>query len=55
MTKNLFTFVVWLKIPFDGNKERNIHFRPEAGDFALVYPDTTGQQKEELDTDTRNG
>ena len=45
--QSVFTFVIWLKIPFDGNKERNIQpgFRPEAGDFALVYPDTTGKIK----------
>ena len=45
--QSVFTFVIWLQIPFDGNKERNIQpgFRPEAGDFALVYPDTTGKIK----------
>ena len=43
--QSVFTFVIWLKIPFDGNKERSIqpNFRPEAGDFCLVYTDTTGQ------------
>ena len=43
--QSVFTFVIWLKIPFDGNKERSQQpgFRPEAGDFCLVYTDTTGR------------
>ena len=43
----MFTFVVWLKIPFDGMVEakEQAGFRPEASDFVLVYPDTCGQLK----------
>tara|TARA_B100000131_G_scaffold291068_1_gene304348 strand:- start:617 stop:1291 length:675 start_codon:yes stop_codon:yes gene_type:complete len=43
--QGVFTFVVWLKIPFDHEEERSAQpgFRPEAGDFVLVYPDTCGQ------------
>ena len=42
---SVFTFVVWLKIPFDGKKEaeEQAGFRPEASDFVLIYPDTCGQ------------
>ena len=42
---SVFTFVVWLKIPFDGKEEAEAQagFRPEASDFVLVYPDTCGQ------------
>ena len=42
--QGVFTFVVWLRIPFEGKVERKIQpgFRPEAGDFVLVYPDTCG-------------
>tara|TARA_A100001388_G_scaffold220620_1_gene171291 strand:- start:1053 stop:1733 length:681 start_codon:yes stop_codon:yes gene_type:complete len=43
--QGIFTFVVWLSIPFEGEDERQIQsgFRPEASDFVLVYPDTCGQ------------
>jgi len=43
--QGIFTFVVWLKIPFEGEKERQVQagFRPEASDFVLCYPDTCGQ------------
>ena len=43
--QGIFTFVVWLKIPFDAEEERSLQpgFRPEAADFVLVYPDTCGQ------------
>lgn len=43
--QSVFTFVIWLQIPFDGNKERSQQpgFRPEAGDFVLVYTDITGR------------
>ena len=43
--QGIFTFVVWLKIPFEGEEERQVQagFRPEAGDFVLCYPDTCGQ------------
>ena len=42
--QGVFTFVVWLRIPYNGQKVRQIQpgFRPEAGDFCLVYPDTCG-------------
>ena len=43
--QGVFTFVVWMKIPFDG-KEENIAqggFRPDASDFGLVYMDTCGR------------
>ena len=47
---SVFTFVVWLKIPFDGKKEaeEQAGFRPEASDFVLVYPDTCGQLMKKL-------
>ena len=43
--QGIFTFVVWLSIPFEGADERKVQagFRPEASDFVLVYPDTCGQ------------
>ena len=43
--QGIFTFVVWMRIPFDGKKENELQpgFRPEAGDFCLCYPDTCGQ------------
>ena len=43
--QGIFTFVVWLKIPFEGEDERQVQagFRPEASDFVLCYPDTCGQ------------
>ena len=43
--QGIFTFVVWLKIPFEGEDERQVQagFRPEASDFVLIYPDTCGQ------------
>ena len=43
--QGIFTFVVWLKIPFEGEEERMVQagFRPEASDFVLCYPDTCGQ------------
>tara|TARA_B100001093_G_scaffold458625_1_gene471184 strand:+ start:991 stop:1671 length:681 start_codon:yes stop_codon:yes gene_type:complete len=43
--QGIFTFVVWLKIPFEGENERLVQagFRPEASDFVLCYPDTCGQ------------
>lgn len=43
--QGVFTFVVWLKIPFDPDVERAVQpgFRPEAGDFVITYPDTCGQ------------
>ena len=43
--QGIFTFVVWLSIPFEGEDERTVQagFRPEASDFVLVYPDTCGQ------------
>ena len=43
--QGIFTFVVWLKIPFEGRDEHDVQpgFRPEAGDFVLCYPDTCGQ------------
>ena len=43
--QGVFTFVVWLSIPFEGADERKVQagFRPEASDFVLVYPDTCGQ------------
>jgi len=43
--QGIFTFVVWLKIPFEGEDERHVQagFRPEASDFVLCYPDTCGQ------------
>ena len=43
--QGIFTFVVWLKIPFEGEEERQVQagFRPEASDFVLIYPDTCGQ------------
>ena len=43
--QGIFTFVVWLTIPFDQEIERSasMGFRPEAGDFVIVYPDTCGQ------------
>ena len=43
--QGIFSFVIWLKIPFDGEEERAVQpgFRPEAGDFVLCYPDTCGQ------------
>ena len=43
--QGIFTFVVWLTVPFEGKDERQIQagFRPEASDFVLVYPDTCGQ------------
>ena len=47
--QGIFTFVVWLKIPFDSEVESMVQpgFRPEAGDFVLVYPDTCGQLKKQ--------
>ena len=43
--QGIFTFVVWLTVPFEGKDERQVQagFRPEASDFVLVYPDTCGQ------------
>ena len=43
--QGIFTFVVWLTVPFEGADERQVQagFRPEASDFVLVYPDTCGQ------------
>ena len=43
--QGIFTFVVWLRIPFEGEEENAVQrgFRPEAGDFVLCYPDTCGQ------------
>ena len=43
--QGIFTFVVWLTVPFEGADERPVQagFRPEASDFVLVYPDTCGQ------------
>tara|TARA_B100000683_G_C12465164_1_gene545690 strand:+ start:108 stop:779 length:672 start_codon:yes stop_codon:yes gene_type:complete len=43
--QGIFTFVVWLTVPFEGKEERQVQagFRPEASDFVLVYPDTCGQ------------
>lgn len=42
--QGVFTFVVWMKIPFDGEKERTVQggFRPHASDFGLVYTSTCG-------------
>ena len=42
--QGIFTFVVWLTVPFEGADERQVQagFRPEASDFVLVYPDTCG-------------
>ena len=43
--QGIFTFVVWLTVPFEGADERQVQagFRPEASDFGLVYPDKCGQ------------
>ena len=43
--QGIFTFVVWLTVPFEGADERPVQagFRPEASAFVLVYPDTCGQ------------
>ena len=43
--QGIFTFVVWLTVPFEGADERQVQagVRPEASDFVLVYPDTCGQ------------
>ena len=43
--QGIFTFVVWLTVPFEGADERQVQagFRPEASDFVLDYPDTCGQ------------
>ena len=43
--QGIFTFVVWLTVPFEGADERQVQagLRPEASDFVLVYPDTCGQ------------
>ena len=45
--QGIFTFVVWLTVPFERADERQVQagFRPEASDFVLVYPDTCGQLK----------
>tara|TARA_B100000085_G_scaffold44985_1_gene38123 strand:+ start:2077 stop:2751 length:675 start_codon:yes stop_codon:yes gene_type:complete len=42
--QGVFTFVVWLTIPFDGESEKNNQsgFRPDAGEFGLVYNNTCG-------------
>ena len=42
--QGVFSFVVWMRIPFDGNVERNIQggFRPQAGDFSMTYTDICG-------------
>ena len=42
--QGVFTFVVWMKIPFDGEEERAVQggFRPDASDFGLVYTNTCG-------------
>ena len=56
--QSVFTFVVWLKIPFDGNKERNIQARIQTRSRRLcisVSRHNWSTEKEELDTDTRNG
>jgi len=43
--QGIFTFVVWLSVPFEGKEVRQTQpgFRPEASDFVLAYPDTCGQ------------
>lgn len=43
--QGVFTFVVWMKIPFDGEEEGVVQggFRPYASDFGLVYMDTCGR------------
>ena len=43
--QGVFTFVVWMKIPFDGEEEHIVQggFRPYASDFGLVYMDTCGR------------
>lgn len=43
--QGVFTFVVWMKIPFDGEEENIAQggFRPDASDFGLVYMDTCGR------------
>tara|TARA_B100002019_G_C21075439_1_gene501133 strand:+ start:77 stop:724 length:648 start_codon:yes stop_codon:yes gene_type:complete len=42
--QGVFTFVVWMKVPFDGEDEHTVQggFRPYASDFGLVYTNTCG-------------
>tara|TARA_B100000029_G_scaffold461579_1_gene493461 strand:+ start:2072 stop:2749 length:678 start_codon:yes stop_codon:yes gene_type:complete len=43
----IFSFVVWLKIPFTAEKEQKVPdtMHPEAGDFILTYSDILGRTR----------
>tara|TARA_B100000287_G_C20575438_1_gene758253 strand:+ start:218 stop:982 length:765 start_codon:yes stop_codon:yes gene_type:complete len=42
---SVFSFVIWLEIPFDADKEQSVKgtFHPEAGDYVLTYTDIIGR------------
>ena len=42
---SVFSFVIWLEIPFDADKEQSVKgtFHPEAGDYVLTYTDILGR------------
>ena len=42
---SVFSFVIWLEIPFNADEEQSIKgtFHPEAGDYVLTYTDIIGR------------
>ena len=44
---SIFSFVLWVNIPFDIDDERKLQggMHPEAGDFIFTYSDITGRQR----------
>ena len=45
---SLFSFVVWLNVPYDADDERSItgQMHPQAGEFGFVYTDITGRVRQ---------
>jgi len=45
---SIFSFVVWLNVPYDADDERAVtdQYHPQAGEFGFVYTDITGRVRQ---------